>query len=230
MSSRELGIGGDGDRGRRPRVLRFRGGPRIPACLPNRDSVQKWRRAGGLAAKGPNAPCDGRSWRDDEDVCGAADVPDGPQGLRPRRGRPPPGARVSRWFTQTDAAKALREERERIEERERAAAEREASAERSLEGVRLEAEATIEGAHRRAEAEERAARADREAAARGARRGARGGRADPRAGVRRRRRDPASAPRASARRSWTPRGSRPRRPRSCARPACRRARPRSREP
>jgi DivIVA domain-containing protein len=59
---------------------------------------------------------------------------------------------VSRWFTQTDAAKALREERERIEERERAAAEREASAERSLEGVRMEAEATIEAAHRRAEA------------------------------------------------------------------------------
>ena len=29
---------------------------------------------------------------------------------------------VSRWFTQTDAAKALREERARIEERERAAA------------------------------------------------------------------------------------------------------------
>ena len=74
--------------------------------------------------------------------------------------------RVSRWFTQTDAAKALREERRRIEDRERAAAEREASAERSLEGVRLEAEATIEGAQRRAEAEERAARADRETAAR----------------------------------------------------------------
>src|SRR5215216_6535639 len=62
---------------------------------------------------------------------------------------------VSRWFTQTDAAKALREERERIQERERAAAEREARAERSLEGVRMEAEATIEGAHRRAAAEER---------------------------------------------------------------------------
>src|SRR5829696_10544896 len=73
---------------------------------------------------------------------------------------------VSRWFTQTDAAKALREERERIEERERAAAEREASAERSLQGVRMEAEATIEGARRRAEAEERAAREDRAAAAR----------------------------------------------------------------
>src|SRR5215211_8526324 len=64
---------------------------------------------------------------------------------------------VSRWFTQTDAAKALREERERIEDRERAAAEREASAERSLEGVRMEAEATIEAARRRAAAEEAAA-------------------------------------------------------------------------
>ena len=74
--------------------------------------------------------------------------------------------RVSRWFTQTDAAKALREERLRIEAAERAAAERAEQAERSLEGVRLEAEATIEGAHRRAEAEERAARTDREAAAR----------------------------------------------------------------
>src|SRR5215203_6445494 len=72
---------------------------------------------------------------------------------------------VSRWFTQTDAAKALREERERIEERERAAAEREASAERSLECVRMEAEATIEGAHRRAAAEEHAAREDRAVAA-----------------------------------------------------------------
>src|SRR3954449_8240811 len=72
---------------------------------------------------------------------------------------------VSRWFTQTDAAKALREERERIEERERAAAEREASAERSLEGVRMEAEATIEGARRRAEADEAAAADDRRDAA-----------------------------------------------------------------
>src|SRR5215218_3185383 len=71
---------------------------------------------------------------------------------------------VSRWFTQTDAAKALREERERIQERERAAAEREAAAERSLEGVRMEAEATLEGAHRRAAAEEHAAREDRAAA------------------------------------------------------------------
>jgi len=35
---------------------------------------------------------------------------------------------VSRWFTTTDAAKALREERARIEERERAAAERSAFA------------------------------------------------------------------------------------------------------
>ena len=60
---------------------------------------------------------------------------------------------VSRWFTETDAAKALREERMRMEERERAATEREASAERSLEGVRMEAEATIEGAQRRAAAE-----------------------------------------------------------------------------
>src|SRR5829696_1209514 len=73
---------------------------------------------------------------------------------------------VSRWFTATDAAKALREERQRIEERERAAAEREAGAERSLEGVRMEAEATIAGAHRRAEADERAAREDRAVAAR----------------------------------------------------------------
>src|SRR3954453_3082513 len=72
---------------------------------------------------------------------------------------------VSRWFTQTDAAKALREERERIEERERAAAEQEARAERSLEGVRREAEATIEGAQRRAAADERAAAEDRERAA-----------------------------------------------------------------
>ena len=74
--------------------------------------------------------------------------------------------RVSRWFTQTDAAQALREERLRIQEREHAAAEREASAERTLEGVRLEAEATLEGAHRRAAAEERAAGEDRETAAR----------------------------------------------------------------
>src|SRR3954451_22518457 len=71
---------------------------------------------------------------------------------------------VSRWFTQTDAAKALREERERIEERERAAAEREARAERSLEGVRMEAEATTDGAPRRAAADERAAGEDRERA------------------------------------------------------------------
>src|SRR5688500_15679926 len=82
---------------------------------------------------------------------------------------------VSRWFTQTDAAKALREERERIEERERAAAEREARAERSLEGVRMEAEATLEGAHRRAAAEERRAGAPRRGAGRARGRAGAGG-------------------------------------------------------
>src|SRR5215212_5421034 len=71
---------------------------------------------------------------------------------------------VSRWFTETDAAKALREERMRMEDRERSATEREASAERSLEGVRMEAEATLEGAQKRAAAEEQGAKEDRAAA------------------------------------------------------------------
>src|SRR3954454_7848822 len=72
---------------------------------------------------------------------------------------------VSRWFTTTDAAKALREERARIEERERAPPERKASAELSLEGVRMEAEPTIEGARRRPEPDEPSAGEDRLAAA-----------------------------------------------------------------
>ena len=57
---------------------------------------------------------------------------------------------VSRWFTSTDAGKAIAEERARLKERE-------AEAEHVVEGARIEAEATLEGARRRAEADTREA-------------------------------------------------------------------------
>src|SRR5918992_218861 len=57
---------------------------------------------------------------------------------------------VSRWFTSTDAGRAIAEERARLRERE-------SEAQHLLEGARLEADATLEGARRRADADARAA-------------------------------------------------------------------------
>ena len=149
--------------------------------------------------------------RDYEDVRGPAELPHGPEGYDPDEVDRHLEL-VSRWFTETDAAKALREERMRIEERERAAAEREASAERSLEGVRMEAEATIEGAQRRAAAEERAAQEDRAAAAAELEAAREEGRACGRAAESRRGGEPETRPPPNAPRSSTPRGSKRRPP------------------
>src|ERR671914_1723714 len=53
---------------------------------------------------------------------------------------------VSRWFTSTDAGRAIAEERARLRERERAVASKEADMARVIDGARVEAEATLEGA------------------------------------------------------------------------------------
>jgi DivIVA domain-containing protein len=57
---------------------------------------------------------------------------------------------VSRWFTSTDAGRAIAEERARLRERE-------SEAQHLVEGARVEAEATLEGARLRADADARAA-------------------------------------------------------------------------